>query len=118
MDTPQALLIQGISEYQTLIRKALRGIIESYGLEGAYEEEALHWIIAEYLERVHLLEVEGHGSRLRFWEALTANVDASLQGELWQISSFYIKAPRLYGLDKNRVTIRVRGIDLWIWYFK
>lgn len=119
MDAPQALLIQDISEYLHTIRKPLRVVIESAGLAPSIpsEEEAFVWLISNHLERVHLLEVKGHGSRLRFWEMLEGNVNAAMNGELELTTSFWIRAPRVYGTN-NQVAVQVRGFDLFIWYYR
>lgn len=112
---PRALLIQDVSEYLAILRPIVRSVIEQYTFFDINEQMVIDWIMKEELERTcHLLSVNHNPANplfRRIYDQIRNMVDLNL------FTGWYVKTPNLYG-DHCYVDVEIRGIDLFMWYFK
>jgi hypothetical protein len=111
-DSPRALLIQDVHELRTLFEQVwvnLRGQLDP--------EDALRWIIADWLRNRHGLLVWDHNPTAPSMQVVKRHLRIFLDLPLNQLCEKYIVAPVLYKGCRD-ITMDLRGVDLYIWYFK
>jgi len=106
-----ALIIQDVSEIVALmtpiIHRAGLGFIDPR----VTIKDCIEWIIAEEIERIYLLAVNGHykGSTRSTARAYVAN-----RLPLTSLVAEYVKVPKLY--NNINITLALNTDCLYIWY--
>lgn len=119
MPRHRAALIQDVLEYSEMIKPFLSDFMRQNHDPHITEESIIKWIIVEQLERVYYLFTDDHYRHLKPYEQLFFHVVSCIacyrQVSLDALTSFYIKAPKLYS-DNSLVQIELSGRDLIILY--
>lgn len=119
MPRHRAILIQDIREYSEYIKPFLNEFLASNKNLKLTEDSLLLWIISEQLERIYYLFTDTHRRRAQPHEHVYYQVINGLanqrQMNLETLTSFYIKAPRLYS-DNSIIEITLSGRTLTIKY--
>jgi len=111
-DSPRSLLIQDVHE----LRAQFRQVWHHLSNEQLDEEDALRWLIADWLRVRHRLHVWDHDPHRGSMQAMKRHLIAYSEYPINELCERFILAPVLYA---NRdITIDIRGVDLYIWYFK
>lgn len=111
-----ALLIQDVSEFLTLLKRAQRDIREPFAHYGILDEELFDWIIREQIENVYCIQTAGHHYKAGNYRHLYYLVKNYFLGDLDRYTKAFIQVPELYG--ESEISVELSGIDLLIRYKK
>jgi hypothetical protein len=112
-DAPRALLIQDVHELRAEFRLLWQEMAD-YDID---EHEVLEWIIANWLRERHHLLVWDHNPHSPTMHAIKNFLREFTAFPLNQLLEKYIIAPVLYKGCRD-ITLDLRGVDLYLWYFK
>lgn len=117
----KATLIQDIQGYLDILKPLIARFIEPYLHLGLDEETIFQWIVEEEIERIYHLFTQNHEQRLMphsmIYNWVQSEVGKTRNMELNRITTYFIKAPRLYS-DNNIIDIKVDGRDLHIGFYR
>lgn len=112
-DAPRALLIQDVHELKAEFHLMWQEMAD-YGID---EQEVLEWIIADWLRHRHHLLVWDHNPHSQTLNAIKRYMCEFAAFPMRLLMERYIVAPVLYKGCRD-ITMDLRGVDLYLWYFK
>jgi hypothetical protein len=116
MLTKRAVLIQCIDDYRSILIPYIRGVIRSMDLPYPLnEKEVFKWIVCEELELVYGLFHQGHVHNQYPHSLIHNKLEIHLSASLSEITSTYIKAPKLY--SNVNIRVNITNLDLVIEYY-
>lgn len=111
-----SLLIQDVSEFLSLLKKAQRDIYEPFLHYDISEEELYDWIIREQIESVYSIQTRDHHYKAGNYRHLYYLVKNQFLGELDRLTRAFIQVPPLYG--ETEIIVELDGSDLYIRYIR
>lgn len=118
MRLQRATLIQSVMDFWAAIEQYLVPLVEQHRADGATVVDALHYVVAEELWRIHLLLDQTHDARRNQQPYVTIyfHLRSTLPVDLDRLFSQFIVAPQIYH-GELQVTSQISGFDLYLHYW-